>query len=62
MMLDAENTRNQPAERVSRSHHSLTSSRVVPLLPAGHVHLKEGEVVKYGWTVEGCRALDEYRA
>jgi putative spermidine/putrescine transport system ATP-binding protein len=28
---------------------------------AGHVHLKEGEVVKFGWTVEDCRALDEYR-
>ena len=23
---------------------------------------KEGEVVKFGWTVEDCRALDEYRA
>ncbi|HEX9771311.1 MAG TPA: ABC transporter ATP-binding protein [Kiloniellales bacterium] len=29
---------------------------------ASHVHLKEGEVVKFGWTVEDCRALDEYRA
>ena len=28
---------------------------------SGHVHLKEGEVVKFGWTVEDCRALDEYR-
>ncbi len=27
---------------------------------SGHVHLKEGEVVKFGWTVEDCRALDEY--
>jgi putative spermidine/putrescine transport system ATP-binding protein len=25
---------------------------------SGHVHLKEGEVVKFGWTVEDCRALD----
>ena len=29
---------------------------------AGHVHLKEGEVVNFGWTVEDCRVLDEYRA
>ena len=28
----------------------------------GHAHLKEGEIVKFGWTVEDCRALDEYHA
>jgi len=25
---------------------------------SGHVHLKEGETVKFGWTIEDCRALD----
>ncbi|MEK9724574.1 MAG: ABC transporter ATP-binding protein [Rhodospirillaceae bacterium] len=25
---------------------------------AGHVHLKEGEKVTFGWTIEDCRALD----
>lgn len=25
---------------------------------SGHVHLKEGEAVKFGWTMEDCRALD----
>ncbi|MGJ3258574.1 MAG: ABC transporter ATP-binding protein [Rhodospirillales bacterium] len=24
----------------------------------GHVHLEEGEKVKFGWTIEDCRALD----
>ncbi len=37
-------------------------SAVGRALASGHVHLKEGEVVKFGWTVEDCRALDEYRA
>lgn len=25
---------------------------------SGHVHLKEGETVNFGWTIEDCRALD----
>ena len=25
---------------------------------SGHVHLKEGEKVNFGWTIEDCRALD----
>ena len=25
---------------------------------SGHVHLQEGETVKFGWTIEDCRALD----
>ncbi len=25
---------------------------------SGHVHLKEGEIVKFGWKMEDCRALD----
>jgi len=25
---------------------------------SGHVHLKEGETVEFGWTIEDCRALD----